>query len=90
MDRFHGLHPDFKPATWRGTCASDGEYVGISFDLEDGSGVVRLAVKADGAKHCAENILHYLAAAASRTNSQSDSSSGNPSVDVSVQLVGVN
>lgn len=83
MSRSHGLHPDFKPASWRGTTNTDGEVIGFSFDLDSGE-VIRLAVDAESARQCAESILSYLDSQAVRTNSQSDSSSGSPSVDVSV------
>lgn len=82
MSRFHGLHADFKPASWRGTCNTDGEFIGVSFDLPDGS-ILRLALDAQSALLCAETIQDYLRPYGMRTNSHSDSSSGNPSVDVS-------
>jgi len=83
MERFHGLSPEFKPATWYGTCASDGEFIGISFDLADGS-IIRLALDADSARATAETLAQSIGQAGIRTNSQSDSSSGSPSIDVSV------
>lgn len=66
MERFHRLSPEFKPAAWRSTCASDGEFIGISFDLADGS-VVRLALDADSARDAAETLVQYIDQAASRT-----------------------
>lgn len=82
MDRLHGLSSEFKPATWRSTCASDGEFIGISFNLADGS-IVRLALDADSARDAAETLSQYLDQTTIRTNSHSANSSGSPSVDVS-------
>ena len=81
MVRLHGLHPDFQPAAWRGTNMSDGKIIGISFDLANGE-IIRLAIDAKSARAAAETLLDHLDAAA-RTNTQSASASGNPSVDVS-------
>ena len=83
MERFHGLHPDFIPAHWVGTCSSDGEYVGVTFNLDDGSSV-RLAIDSASCGALIETVAvalnHPL-----RMNSQSDSASGSPSVEVSAQ-----
>lgn len=78
------LHPDFKAATWRGTTASDGEIVGISFDLEDGS-IVRLKLDARNAHHAAGTLLENLCRGHVSTLIQSDSSSGSPSREGSPQ-----
>ena len=54
------LHPDFLPATWRGTTASDGQIIGISFDLADGS-VVRLKLDARSAMHAGGSLIEEIA-----------------------------
>jgi hypothetical protein len=78
------LSPDFRLAVWRGTTNTDGNEIGISFDLADGA-VIRLRLAAPSARNAAESILGYLAAGAGRMSSQSESSSGSPSLAVSPQ-----
>lgn len=78
------LHPDFKPASWRGTTNTDGKIIGVSLNVADGS-VARFALNLSCAISLAETILDYARRYADRTNSHSESSSGNPSVDVSRQ-----
>ena len=78
------LHPDFKNATWRGTTNTDGKLIGISFNLADGQ-VVRLSLPLGDAIQAGESLLSYAAPFRSATNSHSESSSGNPSLAVSVQ-----
>lgn len=78
------LHHDFVPAKWRGTTATDGKTIGVSFNATDGS-IIRLALEVDSARKAAESILHYLEAQQSGTNSHSEKSSGSPSLEVSAQ-----
>lgn len=78
------LHPDFIPATWRGTTNTDGEVVGVSFGGADGS-IVRLALDLDCARRLAESILEY-ADAYRRMNLHSDRSSGSLNLDGFPQL----
>lgn len=74
------LSKNFKPATWRGTTSTDGEVVGVSFDLPSGE-TIRLALNA----HCACWLADSLNDALNQrgTNVQSTRSSGSPSTDVS-------
>ncbi|MDO9227149.1 MAG: hypothetical protein Q8M09_12475 [Pseudomonadota bacterium] len=85
------LHPDFKAANWRGTTSSNGEIIGISFDLEDGS-VVRLKLDAHSACQAGGSLIEELAKGGYRAlmNSQSAKSSGNPDVEGSIPDEGVN
>jgi hypothetical protein len=78
------LHPDFIPATWRGTTNTNGKIIGVSLNLADGT-VARFALNLPGAVSLAETILDYAQRYEARTNSHSTSSSGSPSVDVSRQ-----
>lgn len=78
------LPKSFVDATWRGTTNTDGKLIGISFNLADGK-VIRLALPVDSGIQAGESLLEYLAAYRSGTNSHSDKSSGNPSLDVSTQ-----
>lgn len=75
----------YRPATWRGTLPCDAGETAVSFNLGDGS-VLRLRLPVDSALHLAESLADYLVEAgyAVRTNSQSRSSSGSPSVDGSM------
>lgn len=81
------LHPDFKPATWRGTTASDGKIIGISFNLDDGT-IVRLKIDARSAFHAGGSLLEEIAKGDYRAlmNTQSDKSAGSPDFDVSIPL----
>lgn len=74
------LHPDFQPATWRGTTNTDGKVIGVSFDRLDGQ-VVRLALDLRSARHLAESVLEFLRDYEERTNRQSERSSGSPNCD---------
>lgn len=78
------LSPAFLPAKWRGTTNTDGDIIGISFDLADGS-IVRLALDMESARHVSETLLEYAGPYWVRTNSQSDKSDGSPSRDGSPQ-----
>lgn len=84
MERFHGLHHDFKPAAWRGTTNTDGEFIGLSLDLPDGS-VARYALDVESALAIADTLQGYINAYRARTNVQPDVSSGMPSPAVSPQ-----
>lgn len=83
----------FTPATWRGTTSVNrvtGAEMGVSFDTADG--VVRLLLPVHYARHLAESVLEQLEhyEDSIRTNSQSETSLGNPSVDVSMPEEGEN
>ena len=78
------LHSDFKPATWRGTTATDGKTIGLSFNLLDGK-VARYALNVDSALEMAATLLDHIAAFIERTNTQSDADSGMPRSAVSPQ-----
>lgn len=75
--------PSFTPAEWRGTTNTDGQVIGISFNLEDGS-IVRVKLGCASARHCAESILGYLDGYTSK-NSQPESAAGICNTDVSGQ-----
>lgn len=49
------LSKNFKPAMWRGTTSTDGEVVGVSFDLPSGE-TIRLALSAQCARWLADSI----------------------------------
>lgn len=79
------LHPDFKPAAWRGTTNTDGKVVGISFDIASGE-ICRLVLDLASARNLAESILFVLENyRRSGTNCHSDKSSGSPNLDGSPQ-----
>lgn len=78
------LHRNFKPAAFRGVTNTNGKIIGVSFDLPDGS-IARFALHLPDAISLAGGVLDYAGLFCVRMNSQSPSSSGNPSVDVSTQ-----
>lgn len=69
-------------ATWRNTTPVDdhASEIGIGFNLASG-GAMRFRLDVIGARHLAESIAHYLLEFDAR--SQSNTSSGSPSVAVS-------
>ena len=51
--------PDaFQPAQWRGTTNTDGENIGLSFDLPDGA-TVRLSISVADAWQVADSLREY-------------------------------
>jgi hypothetical protein len=82
----------FVPADWRGTTRVDvatRQVIGVSFNTAGEP--VRLLLSTDSARRVAESILHELQVDYERgTNSQSATSTGAPSVDVSRPEDGVN
>lgn len=77
----------FVPVVWRGTTSNAvvGNGVGISFDSEDGS-VVRLMMTYESAKDAAETLFEAIQRRVDFISAHPDSSSGNPSVDVSTPV----
>lgn len=75
------LREKTKSAKWRGTTASDGKSIGVSFYV-DGGTVMRLRLDLASARSLEETLRHYLGKV---TNSHSEKSSGKPSVEVSTQ-----
>lgn len=53
------LSGEFKPARWRGTTNTDGESIGVSFDMAGGE-VVRLKLDVVSARHLSETLREYL------------------------------
>ena len=60
------LPGSFVDATWRGTTNTDGQLIGVSFNLADGA-IVRLALPVADARDVAETLLEFLDANASGT-----------------------
>ncbi len=74
----------FTDVQGRGVSATDGDLIGLSFDVADGS-VVRLALPYDQAESMALAVLAAGRDQRLRTSSQPSSSSGSPSAAVSPQ-----
>lgn len=78
------LPASFVDAQGRGVSATDGELIGLMFDLADGT-VVRLAVPYVQAESMAQAVLDAGRDQRLRTSSQSASSSGSPKLAESPQ-----